>query len=179
MSQRKFESLTTAGKKMRIARDVIASLDSKKIKACRQAYVIVPVSVKEQVDSTLLSMKKALESKSCEACALGSMFVVRTMKKDDRYRFSQNFISDDLSLQEQTVKRELKKYFSERELALIEVAFEMDSIFATSSRYGEPDMAHEPEVGRAVAFGRRYGRNSTRMRAIMRNIIDNRGTFVP
>jgi hypothetical protein len=78
------------------------------------------------------------------------------------------------------MRNALGAYFSLWQLQLIETAFEASHGFAPIPP-GTPEEEDEYENirDRAVEFGRAVHDAQARMRAIMENIIANKGTFVP
>jgi hypothetical protein len=64
----------------------------------------------------------------------------------------------------------LTSYFSPEQIGLIELAFERGDGWYPADTTDDDN---------AVEFGERYQYNTNRMKAIMQNIINNNGTFVP
>lgn len=106
----------------------------------------------------------------CEACAMGMLLIAHTLRynevsADKIYRANGTDCRDILSA-----------HFDQETLMLIEAAFEQNYEFATS--YDSEFDDDNPAV-KAEEFGERYSKNDERLTAIMRNVIENNGVFVP
>lgn len=167
MSKRKFETLTPAGKRVRIARDVLAQLASKHIRPTKGIYMRI-----DNLDKSVPSreLKEYLPEVECQVCALGACFVAAVSEANT---FSVGQVPYG-GLGSYQTKEYLKSYFSKGQMTLIENAFE------TTTSFGEPDDGVSFEE-RCVAmrFGLKRKTTEGRLQAIMRNIIANRGEFVP
>lgn len=181
MSQRKFDTLTPAGQRVRIAKDVIDQLTKKKIKARTGVYLSLggEVTLGSMGES---SARDVLASVRCEACALGSLFVSsvhikngllasETFVNSSVYDEVADIINGVVSCDTSVMRERLEEYFDEQQLDLIESAFE-------TSDMGDGTI-DSVLLDRAIQFGARYNDHTRRMKAIMQNVIDYRGTFVP
>lgn len=145
------------------------------------------VSVKDNFDDVV---------KCCEVCAKGAMSLgyVDIFNELDLQSLT---IKDD----EEMVVDELLKYFSQEQLDLIEMAFEQRLVLgyyvcdypwadkmATREKvkfskedkeWDECDVSKIPTVNKALKFGARFKNDRNLLKAIMQNIIDNEGTFIP
>lgn len=150
-----------------IAKDVLAQLRAQKLIAQEGTYCTIEYEdgreFMEQEESESLKSVLATQDLKCRVCALGGMFIgyVRKFNKVDAYA---NYHSDEII-------PKLKKYFSEHDLDLIEFAFEGKDIRFTSS-------LSEDEESRAYEFYKKYWSDDERLRAIMLNIIRNKGKFI-
>lgn len=121
------------------------------------------------------------EQRGCRVCALGAAFVCAVARAN---RIDMGAVDGRLSVSTTHTRRFLHGYlngwFSSEQLGLIEAAFE------TSLQYIEPGTDRDL-AGRAVAFGVQAQRrapsyneaSAMAMRAIMENIVQNNGEFVP
>jgi hypothetical protein len=164
----KFNALPSAKKRVAIAKDVIKALDAKVFKPrCGFAYVYFDCNssvsrLRELVDndqrlfgSIGLDELRAIES--CTVCALGSMFIAHSR------------LGGDVSVKDailQNYEDKLEGYFELSQLDLIENTFE--------SRCSDDDVK---DAG-IRAFAREHKSADARLRAIMKNIIDNDGEFI-
>jgi hypothetical protein len=64
--------------------------------------------------------------------------------------------------------KNLNKFFSERQLRLIESAFEVRAFHSDNQQYVE-----------AEEFGQKFINDKKRLLAIMENVVENKGTFKP
>lgn len=175
----KFASMTKAEKRVQIAKDVITQLQAKKIKATPGTYVrttLKNVQVKkDDYGCSMLHFDKGTQAQdvfkglTCDACALGSMFLCAVDTHDKLKMKNLNPECDidydkasaEIRLDNQDMYDYLSKFFNREQLYQIECAFE-GSNFESSARLYKNE------------------RNSRkRLRLIMENIVNNEGTFVP
>lgn len=112
----------------------------------------------------------------CSACAIGSLVAVAAERGacslTSNYRHDRIIGADGNG--SRSVRAALAPYFEDRQLSLIEMAFERNLI---DSRAGNKDFSEEAKAARG--FGYRYSDRNECLAAIMQNIIDNKGTFTP
>ncbi len=194
MTNEDFEKLSAAEKRVAIARDVIAALDSKKIRAMAGVYLAKDTYTRGDEDCAVTP--ETLNPGKCTACAIGSLFMCQVQAGRVELQsawtsyaawtsygaghgyFSSGRMRDEV----------LSRYFTGEQLGLIESAFERSGSFAYDDALCEWE-----EAQKAVAFGVRFGGNpdddtgeaeellndEARLRAIMTNIIENNGEFRP
>lgn len=195
MSTRKYETLTPAGKRVRIAQDVIAQLEAGRLRAKKGAYVELPTKEIQQKDLIGQEWQKILaESKApCEVCALGAIFASKVgiedqlqVKSSDIMRASwwDNEKAASLICDRDSIEDFARDLFSHAQMELIEHAFEgwIKGKGATPNLDddGEEEDGSLARNAAAGAWGRKQSRSPRkRMIAIMENIIENRGTFRP
>lgn len=120
----------------------------------------------------------------CTVCGIGAAFVSAVRLGDD-LTVSQ-VTSDDVSsgIDDDLMRKYLRRYFSKSQVALIECAFEQDESF----RYVDEDdgdfcdsvaWADDDDAVAAAEFGFKFHTDTARLRAIFENIIENDGKFVP
>jgi hypothetical protein len=154
--------------RVEIAKDVLAAIDlGVLLPKAHNAYVFL--SYKPQRGE--FDLRKAFGKKlikDCEVCGIGALFIAKVGRLDavkaggalGNARFDGDY-----------VREQLLTFFSTRQLALIECAFEYDD--------GDHPRLTPDEVYNAVLFGVEHINERERMRAIMQNIIDNHGEFCP
>jgi ribosomal protein S27AE len=101
--------------------------------------------------------------KNCPACALGNMML-------SHVRLFDQVTLDQLTGDREDITDVLEDYFDSDQLYLIEIAFESDATF-----YNRGNEDRE----KAGIYARKYENPKHRLRAIMVNIIKNKGTFSP
>lgn len=162
-SNAKFKRMTAAQKRVAIAEDALKWIASGIFKPMSGVYL-------KQTDGKAMdrlfvanpqAQLRTVDLGKCEVCAVGAMFVAKSNL------FNAVKVKDVGDYHEK-----LRQHFSETQLALIEAAFEL------TEGVGPYD-APEAAANRAVAFGARYANDTRRLKAILQNIIDNGGTFVP
>jgi hypothetical protein len=172
-TEKSFDKLTAAQKRVRIARDVLAQLAAGKFIATQGLYVEgVPIEGAKSTASLQTLFKK---QKSCEVCALGSMFVASVERKNALNAGDLN--GADLSENGKKVEYfgeftrsdctdYLGKFFDHDQLNQIEDCFEGGSCDGPG------------DVDFYVFFDDEVEADE-RMRLIMENIVANGGTFKP
>lgn len=156
----KFACMTKAQQRVAIAKDVLRTLDSGKIRPTRGVYLKLEGKTVRRKDVGSQWCDKLKDVEVCEVCAKGAIFVAAAL------RFNRFKISDDRVKTSGEANRFYdvdicdlnERYFSKRQLEAIEEAFE--------------------EV--LVHYGAYANMSSVdAMIAIMQNIIKNNGRFVP
>jgi hypothetical protein len=118
------------------------------------------------------------EDAYCEVCALGSMFVCEIAKNN-------NFKTTDLNIT--NFAKRLQEILTPEQIILIEIAYEStnDSFLLndTISEYieicYENYMNIQEKIRKAKIYGYSIKDDKERMMAIMNNIIENDGEFIP
>lgn len=163
--KKKFGTMSPAQQRVAIAKDALAWI---------KAGVLIP-SAGVYVEPVDRSMRRAIwyypdPDKQlrdvflgkCEVCAIGAMFLAKAVRFDD--------VAVDQFL---NFHAKLADHFEKRQLAQIEAAFEGK----ISGGYG--DRISLEEAAPAFAFYRQHREERSRLVAILTNIIDNNGEFVP
>lgn len=188
-----------------IAQDVLKWMKTKFITPTQCEYVKGKVSADSELDDekfdrdqfhdTLLAMPE------CQACGVGALLIARCMRFDQVTNYTMGVFSkeDDISLDGGEIENGLDGIFSDKQLSMIETAFEVfiPAIFHDGSWGGvsrrrlapaawrEEPLASEfkylsdEEENACFKFGIRFKSAETRMVGIMKNIIKNEGTFKP
>lgn len=172
-----WKAANRAQKRVLLAKDALAQVEKKRIKPTLSCWVNVPdkTTVGENVQEAVLDNKL-----KCQCCALGGLLLSATLYKnkikvDSDGLFGNAQIGDlqysAIYMGNVSDKLKFEGLFGVDQLALIEQAFEVGRGFFTEER--------RPIDEKAVAFGNRYKSARGRFKAIMENIIQNNGTFVP
>lgn len=162
-----------------IAQDVIKSL--RRLNPKEGAYVKfhnekdfenVAKAVKWDSRKTANRIKK-----HCEVCALGACFL-SSVVIENNWDFSKNPPSndrwgkpDERLYQDEEIKKKLAGIFTLSQMGRIEAAFERGDCGMFLQGGIKEDVAAE--------FGRKFTTPRARLKAIMKNIIENDGTFNP
>lgn len=102
--------------------------------------------------------------KECRVCALGACFLSTLNIVGFKPACAKDFYTEKITESAITI-------FGEENAQLIEIAFELNRGWGDAEDY---------ELGAAaVKFGKRFRSDKGRLRAIMQNVIDNKGHFVP
>lgn len=172
--------LTKAQQRVAVAYDVIASLRVLKLRT--GAFIETDDKVTLKGDSKVVAQKL---KRKCEVCALGAclLSVVSLnnefdfLKANDKDK-EPGFEEEGLSANPLQLVERLSKIFSFKQLAYIENTFEEGKGWfknATESPY----VLSSEERERCVEFSDNFNSDEHRLRAIMYNIIENKGTFKP
>lgn len=165
-----FEKLPPQCQRMAIAEDVLLQIEAGAYKPLTMTYIDLDLT-DDHADQPQRAELEA--SESCHVCALGAL-AVSCMLGTDRKR-PDGYLK--LGIHEL-----LMGIFSSWQLDLIESAFETSPMgrFAVQARDarmgGSVDLS---PAEKAISFGKRFRSNKDRLQAIMRNILDNGGQFVP
>lgn len=184
---RLFKSKTKAQKRVLIAKDVIAQIQAKKIRASSGDWVANEVmndlyNIAIWDESEKISVQKLLLAKAsgeCSCCALGGLMVSCTLftNKETLENYHERFASELGYLVDADEKFDngLNKIFSRQQLQLIEIAFE------GGEGYFIPCYTNLPErlTYKATEFHDSFDNSKDRLIGIMENIIKNKGTFKP
>lgn len=170
-----FWALSRSEKRVAIAKDVIKLVNTNKIKPKSGTYLKIPKRLREDE-----KLDKAIKEVTCTGCALGACFI-GLVDQGDKLRVS-DILGEftDLngirfgSVDDNDFRQHLRKVFSPKQLSLIESAFE--------KQHFEDDKCLEDieeQQAQAIKFGVKFPSVNSRMIGIMRNIIENKGTFRP
>jgi len=173
---KQFKELTKAEKRVEIAKDIIQQVKVKTYKPKHFVYLNV-IGGKKLGDN--YSMQNALLNKEvkCDVCALGAAFC-SLVKFDNKLNLQEaknagfgGYVPDGGV----NARGRLEKYFSERQLALIENAFEKTDFFTRKRRiFGD-----ECERARNYFAVNKCNTPSKLLISIFQNVVDNKGTFKP
>ena len=168
-----FEELSKPEQRVAIAKDVIKHLNTGKIKATVGTYFensfIDKHLYKLSDENKNVELQTLLEKDDvkCKVCALGGMFVVDVLNNDHLLVGKK-----ERDIDSYLERKRLKKYFSTSQLSLIENSFEkMNIVDPTSNNWS---VNYD-----GVEFGKKFKSPKDRLIAIMQNVIDNKGTFIP
>lgn len=191
-----FEKLSPAKKRVAIARDVLAQIGSR-LRVTQGTYLSSQQLIKARKSRGVTKSTQIQELfgkiETCNVCAKGALFICGIDKANklkiadletDATHHGQFYGTD--------VTNYLERFFDARQLELIESTFEItDMSKETLSRQSERDWEDEPsdDIADAIEFGNLFREDAydedsevdtdALLRAIMENIIVNKGTFRP
>lgn len=175
------DALSPAERRVLIANDVLFLLgqrqrDSKLTPTCG---VYVDRDIRPYKDSPEMQLQQIVDAwiqeKDCQVCALGAALVATTLRFNDFTvgQFDGTITTvageDPRYIVLSDIREYLMQFFDREQLGLIETAYEGASIIKVPD---EDDAA-------AYNFKMRYYDLRTRLRAIFKNIVANKGTFIP
>jgi len=172
---KKYSQMTAGEKRVAVAKDVIKQITVKKFKAKTGNYVKIalPKSLKGTDD-----IKKYFRRiKSCTVCAMGACLLSVT-RFENKLKFNEVGPSANALRNDNAIR--LFELFEPDQLMLIEQAFEGFSYDADriADRIFKTDDFLIEKRANIDAFYHTYKSDRSRMIAIMKNIILNKGTFV-
>ena len=162
----RFNKLSKMEKRVAIAKDVLEQIKIKKFKPAIGGYLNLDEPIEEEINIQELLITKET---TCRVCAIGGIFASKVIlgnKCDttlDRY---------DTGLDDDIMIDNLKSIFSEKELRKIEYAFEGFDV-----SYGDMNFS-DKECSKYETFFESFENTEHRLKAIMLNIIKNKGKFV-
>jgi len=173
ITDEQFEALPSDLKRVLIAKDVIKYIKTKKMVANIGTYVDIPVPLYELTNSDV-ELRDFVKDKECHVCAVGSVFMATVNRRNKlsvgRFKAMNERFAEEAS---RGITAYLKDIFSEEQLSLIEAAFEGDKFPWTAP------IDNEEHLSIARNYRKSITDDSIRMIVIMKNIINNNGTFIP
>lgn len=176
--------MANAKKAVEIAKDVIVQLRLGKLSASNFEYFGTHIRDDVDFDSDLRDILNN-NAEECTVCALGGLFVANVLRNDNFPagpfidRMNESFQGSSyrrLEMIFEDFNENLLTVFSEDQLRLIEAVFE--GKFVTDFRCDLPQYTYDLE-SLFRYFHSKYPDPNDRMRAIMLNIIRNKGKFIP
>ncbi len=188
-----FNNSTPAEKRIIIARDVITQIEAGKYIPESGTYFETSCNLPPLIDFQSKILEKNFK---CRVCELGGLFT-SAIRINDKFKTS---TSDILASE---IREELVKYFSEKQLILIEYAFESTPVGNLSGLFGGSRKRKELSLDKLTAAeiyrsNKKVSKhiweydieekinikltndaNKKAMIYICRNIINNKGTFRP
>lgn len=141
-----------------IAKDVLKALKSRHLRATPMTYLSSDaLGTWNNPDIFGKQVCELLKQKPCYVCVIGALFVGQ-VERFNKLKYNGPLYSDD-------IREELTKAFSMKQLEMIEACFE---------GWYDDNLKFD-----GTPFSNKYPDATKRMEAIMRNIIRNKGTFVP
>lgn len=164
--------MTKAEARVEIAKDVLKHLRSLNVE---EGYYldggyepIRGVGSKDDAQKYINKMAK------CRVCALGACLISHVRLFDQvPIRRLGRFYEGEFEFASERPTQILAKFFSQEQIDLIEAAFEQTRTHCQSPK------TDDEEIYRAVMFGNKHADAKERLKAIMKNIIANAGTFRP
>lgn len=171
-----FQSLPQYKQRITIAQDVLAQTAARRFVASFGTYLEVKGENAYDIESKIGDsdvhepLDRTLAGAKCEVCGIGSLFVAAIDRANQCMTDEMSSIDDSGFMRDY-----LNKWFDRDQLAMIETAFEGRLI-----NEDDTDLEYSsPEIERSIAFTSRLSDATARLKKIMKNIVDNRGKFVP
>lgn len=158
-----FSEMTRLEKRIEIAKDVIASVHSKKYVAEQNTYLSLSSRTESCIDYTLDNIKQP--HVICNVCAIGSMFVSDVLKTDK--------LKKSFGFHHSSMVKTLSNIYSERELRILEMCFEGNDVHDMFVEENETQLRKD-----ARNFRGQFNTPRKRLLGIMENIVKNNGHFI-
>lgn len=166
----KFYAASPAEQRVTIAKDVLTWLRLKKLVPVAGQYLT-------EMPGTTPKEDDRVNGDSCHACALGALFACAVERQPVGVT---NFWNEPNNVGNSFMHKHLQPYFDEKQLGLIEAAFECRHMWATEAGNDTDAATRAFNFGMNAGSDRLNGSDAAkRMEAIMRNIIKNSGEFKP
>lgn len=189
-----FIKATNSQKRVMIAKDVLAQIKAKRYVA-RSGTWAQPTfrenffNTEQTGNESIQQLFASKEIESCDVCAIGGLFMSCTNLNNHTTYKQFNDESDEIGeliaygdAYETGISNGLDLFFSKNQLILIEIYFENgegyfsidnETVNTGSRFYKSIDFDH------VKSFNDKYQDNDDRLKAIMKNVVENDGTFVP
>ncbi len=192
----RWQAATKVERRVMVARDVLKRIGSGQIKVKNRVWAVFPAKIHNLGTNSL--QECILHNVSCECCALGGLMVSQISfdnKKDisamrggdfgERVSLFYGDLNETYNGQNEGVR--LDALWGKRNNQLMEIAFELgrgNTWLSDSVLYVDKSNEHNLKSGRkeelaAYRFGKKYRTAKDRMIAIMKNVIKNKGVFIP
>jgi len=163
-----WNSMSAAKRRVAVAKDVLAQLAARKIEVVEGRYLELPDEVLPDLESSAQLHECLPKMDRCLVCARGAAFL-SSVRLFNKTRFDDVAAHPDLAASQGSLR-----LFGTRQAGMIEAAFELAySASAETAALGRDTFLACRE------FGEQFDEPVDRLRAIMRNIIENGGTFRP
>lgn len=167
ITKKQFDRMSPKNRRIRVAEDTITTIEAKMTvpqAGCFLYSFSSGASFANRPAGVIHNLESGIH---CQACAIGSMAVAACQ------RFNGHTSGDLEDSAYEDLRTALEGVFFRKQLMMIECAFERTG--APAKGYG-----YKWEDGdMATLFGKQHPDPYDRLLAIMQNIIDNDGTFVP
>jgi len=175
---KEFKKSTKPQQRVLVAQDVLAQIKAKRYLASPGTWAIPTYSVPDKNLKEEDSVQKlfAIKTiKTCNVCALGGLFMSCTNLNNNTTVTELGEaceLGDSLEYGDQKLSNGLNRIFTKNQLILIENYFEnADGYYAPEATVTMTDHIN--------LFNEKYPNPQDRLKEIMKNIVENNGTFVP
>ena len=174
-----FQALPDYKKRVVIAQDVLDQLEARRLIPTYGTYLSPGDKVEHDYFDSYgdhydedREVSEALDGAKCEVCGIGSLFIAAVDRANGCTVGDLGSPNSDSAM-----RNYLSDWFADDQLSMIEAAFEGRFIDWSAGDSGLHE--YSPEIRQAIAFTRRTTSPTARIKKIMNNIIENKGTFKP
>lgn len=190
ISEKQFKALPKAKRIVEVAKHVLNLISAKKFNIrTNHGFVVLDQEPVLEVGTELQDALPRIYG-HCSVCALGGCLLALVEIADD-YKITRELVFGDRREAVGPMYMKMKGLMGEKMAQMIEVAFEKgDGMFNPDRssqilyKDGEETKSlkcalSEKEMKAAIKFGERFREPKARFRAILNNIIENKGKFKP
>ena len=174
MKCEEFNSLPKAVQRQKVAADAILQIKKNVYQAKMGCWIELDLEVTPQEGEQVQDKLTPKNIKECHVCGLGALMVsavrLKNSLKVPKYG---EFEEISTCADDDGFGTVLRKIFTNSQIELIEIAFELGDGWYKSY------YSSNPLALKAVEFGERFEKADDRLLGIMKNIIANKGTFKP
>lgn len=136
------------------------------------------IAIDQDIDAQQLMLKNKFPQ--CETCAWGACVLAIAHLGDSLTVGDLNEMQEDPDYAYK-VKDKVLSIFTPEQVAMIEAAFEKIKTYLpfSGSVNSSSNYVEDINLNSSSEFGRSFNTDDERLRAIMQNIVDHKGTFVP
>ena len=166
-----FKKSNKARRRVLLAKDGLLRLKEQNIMA-NNSYI---VDLSRYNYNSEASFKDTVNNgHNCLVCAKGALLVSAVGRFNGYTNVELNFNST------KNAHKELEKYFTLEQLDMIEIAFEGRSFMGILAERMVNDIAEASDIyKKCEAFYTKYPNKDNRLKAILENIVENKGEFIP
>jgi hypothetical protein len=173
----KFAKMTPARKRVTVAKDCLLRIELNQIQPSKGNLFRKPFFNGIYHDTQAKKLLNTNTTFHCEACAKGGLLLAYVGRANE---LNYGELSSGNSLND-TIHMKLREIFTPEQLALIEFAFEGKQYlhhYKVGDKWHQINFTDEVEIN-AVNFYNSYDESNERLIAICKNMIKNKGKFIP
>ena len=177
MKQKSWSRMTKEEKRITTIKDTLAQLASKTIVLQAGAGYLSSILKGELIlEQDHVNVKDVLPQITCQVCLKGALFFGHVSRHNNCFTNRYGF-----EIEEVDTKERLISVFSVLQLDMVEAAFECSVITDDTDQLETfAEGAKITELGeKCVKFGKRFKNDTNRFKAIMNNMLENKGIFTP
>lgn len=167
-----FKKLSKPEQRVAIAKDALKRLETGQYVA-QKGHWLSFLSDLYDLPANASLQPLILQGINCKVCALGGLLGSRIALANAATKGELSFIN---SFSDDKVFPKLRTYFTMEQLKQMEIAFELGR---GSYDYWHWTKKKQQPYEAAVIFGKRHQDNTKRLKAILKNLIKNKGEFIP
>jgi hypothetical protein len=173
--------LTKAEQRVQIAKDALKWIKKPNVKVKDKSSYFKINKGQEHLEIGT-DLNQHLKKIHCTVCAKGALFLSHVDRFDNckiQPFVKGSSIPDTDFDDERSIKHRLSKHFSASQLDMIECAFEREIIYDSTRKLTNEPGQKENIAKACITFGKHHRKPVDRLEAILKNIVKNKGEFIP